>query len=96
MDLSTTFDTVDHLTLLDILENRFGITETALSWFRTYLQPRFCKVCINKSYSKPQDLAFQFHKAAVQAPYCTLPMQAPWKISPYPTYAYMDMQMTMV
>ena len=48
MDLSTAFDTADHQILLDILENRFGITETALSWFRTYLQPRFCKVCIHK------------------------------------------------
>ena len=37
MDLSATFDTVNHQILLDILENRFGITETALSLFRTYL-----------------------------------------------------------
>ena len=58
MDLSATFDTVDHQILLDVLENRFGITGTTLSWFRTYFQPRFCKVCINKSHSKPQDLTF--------------------------------------
>ena len=43
MDLSAAFDTVYCQILLDILENRFGITETALSWFRTYLQPRSAK-----------------------------------------------------
>ena len=31
MSLSTTFDTVNHQILLDVLENRFGITEIALS-----------------------------------------------------------------
>ena len=94
MDLSTAFDTVNHQILLDIVENRFRITETTLSWFRTYLQPRFCKVCINKSYSKPQDLGFSIPKAAVQDPHSTLNMQAPWKTSSQPIYAYMDMQMT--
>ena len=58
MDLSAAFDMVGHQILLDVLENKYGITGTAPSWFRTYLQPRFCKVCINKSYSKPQDLTF--------------------------------------
>ena len=37
MDLSAAFDTADHQILLDVLENRFAITGTALRWFRTYL-----------------------------------------------------------
>ena len=59
---------VDHQILLDVLDNRFGITGTALSWFRTYLQPRFCKVCINKSYSKLQDLTFSIPQGSCAYP----------------------------
>ena len=33
--------------------------------------------------------------AAVLAQYFILIMQAPWKMSSHPTYAHMDMQMTM-
>ena len=68
MDLSAAFDMVDHQILLDVLENRFGITGTALSWFRTYLQPRFCKVCVNKSYSKLQDLTFSVPQGSCAGP----------------------------
>ena len=75
MDLSAAFNTVDHQILLDVLENRYGITGTARSWFRTYLQPRFCKVCINKLYSKPQDLTFSVPQCS-----CTGPVL-------YPVYA---------
>ena len=35
MDLSATFDTVDHDILLSVLHNQFGITSNALSWFDT-------------------------------------------------------------
>ena len=68
MDLSATFDMVDHQILLDVLENRYGITGTALSWFRTYLPPRFCKVCINKSYSKLHDLTFSIPQGSCAGP----------------------------
>ena len=68
MDFSAAFNMVDHQILLDVLENRFGITGTALSWFRTYLQCRFCKVCVNKSYSKPQDLTFSIPQGSCAGP----------------------------
>jgi len=32
-DLSSAFDTVNHLILLAVLQNRFGITDSALAWF---------------------------------------------------------------
>ena len=39
-DLSAAFDTIDHCTVLNRLENSFGITGLALSWIRSYLSNR--------------------------------------------------------
>ena len=39
LDLSVAFDLVDHGILLKILENQFGVTDTALNWFNNYLSP---------------------------------------------------------
>ena len=40
LDLSSAFDTVDHLVLLDVLQSRFGVTGPALAWFNSYLTDR--------------------------------------------------------
>ena len=37
LDLSTTFDTIDHTILLDRLNVYYGISELALGWFKSYL-----------------------------------------------------------
>ena len=39
LDMSAAFDTVDHNLLLTILQNRYGITDTALQWYQSYLRP---------------------------------------------------------
>ena len=58
MDLSAVFDTVDHEILLDILQQCFGITDKALSWFHEYLRPKSFKVCVNGKYSPKIDINY--------------------------------------
>ena len=58
LDLSTAFDMVDHNILLKILENQFGVTDTALKWFDSYLRPRSFKIHIGEEYSESQKLTF--------------------------------------
>ena len=51
LDLSATFNTVDHSILTSTVKNKFGIDELALKWFNSYLQPRSFKVAVNGKYS---------------------------------------------
>ena len=55
IDLSAAFGTVDHSVLIAVLRERFGITDTALSWFESYLHPRYCKVNVGTNYSKDRE-----------------------------------------
>ena len=56
LDSSATFDTVDHDLLLSILSQQFGIADTALKWYDSYLRPRYMKVCVNDVYSSEKQL----------------------------------------
>ena len=49
LDLSSAFDTIDHTILLHRLQTHFGISNTSLSWFRSYLSDRQQYVSINES-----------------------------------------------
>ena len=55
IDLSAAFDMVDHNLLLGKLE-LFGLTESTLSWFRSYLSGRSQVVCVDGCLSPPLDL----------------------------------------
>ena len=58
IDLSATFDTVDHNILIDILHETFGIGDKALRWFQSYLENRYCKVKFGKDYLEKKSLNF--------------------------------------
>ena len=58
LELSATFDTVDHNLMLSILESRYGITDQALKWYETYQSPCYMKVCINPLYSNQLSLMY--------------------------------------
>ena len=46
LDLSSAFDTVDHMVLIQLLKNKFGINGSALNFFKTYLSGRTFSVKI--------------------------------------------------
>ena len=58
MDLSAKFDTVDHLILTSVLNNKFGIGDVAPKWFNSYLQQRSFKVTVNGKYSEEKQLTY--------------------------------------
>ena len=51
IDLSATFDTVDHHILIDVLNKRFNIEGETLEWFSNYLSLRSCKVIVKEVHS---------------------------------------------
>ena len=51
LDLSAAFDTVDHNVLLSRLHSKFGISGTALEWFRSYLNGRSQRVMVQGNLS---------------------------------------------
>ena len=68
LDLSAAFDTTDHNILLDRLEDLYGISGTALSWFKSYLTGRTQMVTIDNNYSKPSILCFGVLQGSVLGP----------------------------
>ena len=63
------FDTVDQTILVSRLSNRFGIRDTALNWFRSYLQLRKQFVSVNGiDLSAIKDLQYGVPQGSVLGP----------------------------
>ena len=68
IDLSATFDTVNHDVLLSVLNKPIGISGQVLSWFDTYLRPRRCKANVGSAYSEIKDLGFPVPQGSCDGP----------------------------
>ena len=77
LDLSAAFDTVNYSLLLSRLENSFGITETVVQWFQSYLTGRSQFVEINDTKSSVRDLIVGVPQGSVLGPILYLLYTAP-------------------
>ena len=68
LDFSAAFDTVDHQLLINKLEKNFGITGTALNWFRSYLDNRKFQVKINNTFSDLHNLKYGVPQGSILGP----------------------------
>jgi hypothetical protein len=68
LDLSAAFDTVDHATLLKVLERRFGIRGSAFTWFTSYLSDRTQTFSANGVMSVPFPLSCGVPQGSVLGP----------------------------
>ena len=68
LDLSATFKTIDHLTLISRLSSWYGISGTALDWFTSYLSDQCQQVKIQDYVSDPVYIAFGVPQGSVLGP----------------------------
>lgn len=68
LDLSAAFDTIDHQILFERLSSAFGVKNTALSWFKSYLDNRTQKVKVNSFYSDSIPVEFGVPQGSVLGP----------------------------
>ncbi len=68
LDLSTAFDTIDHNILLNRLENFFGISGSALAWFKSYLSDRHQFEAVNEEVSYRSQVQYGVPQGSVLGP----------------------------
>jgi hypothetical protein len=68
LDLSAAFDTVDHAVLLNVLQQRFGITASALDWMTSYLHNRAQIIQLGSTKSSSHNLDCGVPQGSVLGP----------------------------
>ena len=68
LDLSATFDTIDHTILISRLDDWFGITGKALNCFKSYLTGRCQRINIGECLSSEADLKFGVTQGSLLGP----------------------------
>ncbi|CAC5379890.1 CA [Mytilus coruscus] len=75
LDLSAAFDTINHPILINRLEYSSGITGSALSWMRSYLDSRTQRVAIGSVLSDVLTINMAFRKVPSWDPTCIVFLQ---------------------
>ena len=68
LDFSSAFDTLDIPTLIDTLKNFIGLSDSALSWFSSYLSDRTFQVQQPNDVSKSTNVKYGVPQGSVPAP----------------------------
>ena len=67
IDLQKAFDTIDHQILLKKMKY-LGFSKNTITWFKSYLCERKCKIGINTSYSSPASLLCGVPQGSISGP----------------------------
>ena len=65
IDLSAAFDTVNHNLLLQVLNQCYGVCDSALKWVTSYLEDRSFQVVINGSNASPVNINFSVPRGSL-------------------------------
>ena len=68
LDLSAAFGTIDHTILFQCLEHGFGIHDTAVHWFSSYLTNRTQTETVNNCSSAPESISSRVPQGSVVGP----------------------------
>jgi hypothetical protein len=58
LDLSSAFDTIDHKTIIDVLDYQFGVTDKALEWIKSFLSNRKQRVDLDNNFAEVCDVMY--------------------------------------